>query len=137
MKLLKFFMYTCLVSVLGSCTIQRQQNAVGDYNKKITLESGQSVTIGRNDNSVRIKVINIQDNRCPKEVQCVWQGYVNVEFELLTPENRKSAFALCLGSCENINKGSKLNVVPGVKTFRITLFEVGENNTVVFSVKRI
>lgn len=135
MKMVKFFMYMFLVSVLGSCTIQRQQNAGGG--KKITLESGQSVTIGRNDSSVRIKVINIQDNRCPKDVQCVWQGYVNVEFELLTPENRNSEFALCLGSCENINKGSKLNVVSGVKAFRITLFEVGENKTVVFSVERI
>lgn len=89
--------------VQGSCIIQRQKNAGGDYDKKITLESGQSVTIGRDDNSVRIKVNNFQDNRCPKEGRCVWQGYVNIEFELLTRENRNSAFAL-LSSCENINK---------------------------------
>ncbi|HEY0772183.1 MAG TPA: hypothetical protein VGD31_17805 [Sphingobacteriaceae bacterium] len=84
-----------------------------------------------------LRLLIFRINRCPKEVQCVWQGYVNVEFELLTPESKKSAFALCLGSCKNINMGSKLNVVSGVKTFRITLFEVGENNTVVFSVERI
>jgi hypothetical protein len=128
-----------LTVLLFSCAPQRKDDILVNFNEKITLAVNQPKAVGGAGNEVSIKVNNIQDSRCPKDVVCVWEGYVDVEFLLFNSQNQQTAFTLCLGRCDAINKSSALNVALGSENYKITLFEVseGENAKVVFAIEKI
>lgn len=128
-----------LAVLMFSCTPQRKDDIIVNFNEKITVAVNQTRNVGRDDNKVSVRVNNIQDNRCPKGTECIWEGYVNVEFLLSNSSSQQTAFTLCLGRCDIINKTAALNVALGSENYKITLFEVseGEGAKAVFAVEKI
>ena len=127
--MINLLIYITLAVLLISCKPQKQENIIVNFNEKVVITGHEQRNVGRNGNAVYIKVEKIQDNRCPPEGICFWEGFVNVEF-LLSNHKDKTSFALCLGSCKIINKTSSVYVVLGSESYKITLLEVGETVSV-------
>ena len=69
--------------------------AEGILNKPATGREDQSIIYEISaDENLTIHVVKIEEARCPSDVQCIWQGYVKVTFqigdvsevELITPK---------------------------------------------------
>lgn len=43
-----------------------------------TIEKGQTVNL--KDYNMKIKLLKINDSRCPKDMQCIWAGEITYEF---------------------------------------------------------
>jgi hypothetical protein len=50
------------------------------YNKEVEFGLGQTIWSNRNQTSV--KIIGINDSRCPLTYECFWQGEARVKFRL-------------------------------------------------------
>ncbi len=83
------------------------------------LAAGQNANIS----GLNIAVTRIQDNSCPKDVQCVRAGEILVDFEMKKNAETKS-ITLCLLDCNIVNKTSSYTFIMDSKTYILTLKEV-------------
>lgn len=58
--------------------------------EEVEFKIGQ--TISTNNNQISLEIIDINDSRCPSDVQCIWQGEARITFEL--NNNGKKEFTL-------------------------------------------
>jgi hypothetical protein len=55
-------------------------DSVFDFGDELELKAGD--TAGTDDRRVVLKLTDVNDSRCPSDVECIWQGEVSVAFEL-------------------------------------------------------
>ena len=68
-----------LLFILGSC--KKEQEPAGlELNQELTLKTGD-ICDSKPDN-LSVKVLKINDSRCPIGVVCVWQGEATVTLEV-------------------------------------------------------
>jgi hypothetical protein len=80
-----------LLFLLGSCTKDQDTGGL-EMNKEVILKTGD-ILDSKSDN-LYIKVLNINDSRCPIGVVCVWQGEATVTLEV----KETSSFDEAIGS---------------------------------------
>jgi hypothetical protein len=114
-----------LLSLLLGCTEDSLQGSLNDP-LKLTGNAPSKVVV--EGNSVELKVKSIVDQRCPPDVQCVWEGYVDVAFEISSQEE-KSNFTICKGRCTTLNKETFAVINIGDKSYKFTLLEVSQSKT--------
>ena len=97
-----YFILILLLSIFSSC----EEEAIDVGN----LQFGQEFSVKINDQAqilsgtdevtqkeeIQLKVVNIEDNRCPANVTCVRSGDAKVMFTINYTE---VAYQLCLGDC--------------------------------------
>lgn len=72
-KLVALFIF-----VAFACTKEEVSSQV-NLGESITAEYAKTVEI---KDAISLKVSNVEDNRCPKNVQCPWAGMVNVSLNV-------------------------------------------------------
>jgi len=76
--------FTALAYVLGACAPQEFSASapISIQLESITvkLTTGQEVTL--KDAGLRLKLLEVNDSRCPQNVQCFWAGEVGITLEI-------------------------------------------------------
>lgn len=75
----KVFLISLVLLAICSC---REQESEPDFilGKEIELSPGH--TIWSDNNQVSLKILEINDSRCPLLYECIWQGEARVKFRL-------------------------------------------------------
>jgi hypothetical protein len=73
-----FFIGLVLLAIV-SCNDQEPESDF-IFGNNIELNPGQ--TIWSNNNQISIKIVQINDSRCPLLYECIWQGEARVKFKL-------------------------------------------------------
>jgi hypothetical protein len=63
------------------------------------LKAGESISFSDNSNAINVKLITIQDSRCPKDVQCIRAGEAIVILDLQIGDEQFKGLKVCIG-CE-------------------------------------
>ncbi|MFA5853629.1 MAG: hypothetical protein WC866_00945 [Patescibacteria group bacterium] len=69
-----------------------------ELGEAFTLQPGQSRGI---DGGIRLTLLEINDSRCPKDVQCIWAGELSAHFKLEGPEDTAPIQEFSLGTARN------------------------------------
>lgn len=99
-----------ILMFLAGCS----DNALSDSKSKTKANLGELVTIKPgietsfediNGSRLHVKVLSIEDSRCPSDVVCVWEGMVVVLFQI---GEMKALYTLCLGTATGCEKKTTL-----------------------------
>ena len=73
---MKYFLYSIIVMVMGSCEEEQGELKPIKLNEDFTLAVGQTAILSGEGLSIRLA--KIEDSRCPNDpaVNCVWEGMV-------------------------------------------------------------
>lgn len=94
-----FMMFTSPIFAL-------ENNVISKLNEPFNLKVNQTASIA--SENIEIKLINVsEDSRCPVGVQCIWQGQVTVNLNLIKNNNTVENFNLTNRSGDE-NLASKL-----------------------------
>jgi hypothetical protein len=63
------------------------------------LKASESISFSDNSNAISVKLITIQDSRCPKDVQCIRAGEAIVILDLQIGDEQFKGLKVCIG-CE-------------------------------------
>ena len=66
-----------------------------ELGEAFTLQPGQSRGI---DGGIRLTLLEINDSRCPSDVQCIWAGELSAHLKLEGPEETAPSQELTLGT---------------------------------------
>lgn len=69
-----------IVLVLGSCARETEE-VRGSLGQESSVRVGQSVTIDGEELQIRFVEV-VEDSRCPRDVNCVWEGKVSCIVEI-------------------------------------------------------
>jgi hypothetical protein len=78
MKNKVFFIGLVLLALVSCRDLESEPDFI--FANNIELKSGQ--TVWSNNNRVSIKIVEINDSRCPLLYECFWQGEARVKFKL-------------------------------------------------------
>lgn len=78
---------------------------------ELTLTGGQAVAVPEAD--VTLVVTEVEDQRCPAGVDCVWEGMVRVRLSVTTPASTQTIVL-----CNRCDDGANLTTAAGW-TFRL------------------
>ncbi|MGK7389659.1 MAG: hypothetical protein ACNS60_04885 [Candidatus Cyclobacteriaceae bacterium M2_1C_046] len=118
-----YFLLITSLSLFSACQDEQLINQ-RMLSEEFFIEEGEVIllTTSVESESIEIKVLNIEDSRCPADVICIWGGNVKVTF---TINQQEIAYLLCLGECGNgFNETDELEVQTDKGTFNIKLLEV-------------
>lgn len=99
-----YFSFIILMFVLSSCK-EDQVITKHTFGEEFIIQNNSEIIIFNNKNDIssvdqlKLKVISIEDSRCPEDATCIWYGYAKVNF---TIEDQENVYSLCLGDCINI-----------------------------------
>ncbi len=113
-----FFLFTN-----AECTNKQDElsNKLGDT---VTLKASESASFNDNGNTITAKLINIQDSRCPKNVQCIRAGEAIVLLDLQIGEEQFKGLKVCIG-CEKQMEITEATVIKAkTKTYTLKLNSV-------------
>lgn len=100
MRLLFFFLLA--TAWLSGCSQEHSQPEV-NANTSFELSPDNTVRLKDENADFPVKVLQIQDSRCPMDANCIWMGEAKVE--VLISDNETAS--LCLGDC--LKKDPKAN----------------------------
>ncbi len=66
-----------------------------ELGESFTLQPGQSRGV---DGGIRLTLLEINDSRCPKDVQCIWAGELSAHMKLEGPEETAPPQEFTLGT---------------------------------------
>ncbi len=90
-----FFLFTN-----AGCT-NKQDEVTKKMGDTFQLKAGESISFSDNSNSITAKLINIQDSRCPVNVQCIRAGEAIVILDLQIGDEQIKGLKVCIG-CEKV-----------------------------------
>lgn len=68
--------------VVGMSTVQAAEPLPGN-SQTVILQVGQTVALAQQD--LRIKLLEFQDTRCPRDARCVWAGHATATLSIIRP----------------------------------------------------
>jgi len=99
------------------------QDIVDMKNGMITLKEGQNKFVKELGMNVTFKKV-VEDSRCPKDVNCVWEGAATVELEVMGLETRPMTMKL-----STVNQGTKYSKVQQFNGYDISLDQLTPGTT--------
>ena len=90
-----FFLFTN-----AGCT-NKQDELSKKLGDTFQLRANESVSFSDNSNVINLKLANIQDSRCPKDVQCIRAGEAIVILDLQIGDEKFTGIKVCIG-CEKV-----------------------------------
>lgn len=106
-----------------ACNVENVDSYVNTITnlQDIKVELGQSKSMDFNSDKLVINVKSIQDSRCPKDVQCVWQGEARITLNLSLGTNEYKDVKLCLDCSSTDKLPSKTELTLNGKPYTLTL----------------
>lgn len=111
------------------CEKENPYNLSGTYQ----LTQDVALTLSKDKLPVTLVATNINDSRCPANVQCVWEGLATADVTFKGSEEEK-AIKTCTGGCKVMNiTESEIVILNGV-SYEVKLKDVtnSENKIVAF-----
>lgn len=113
-----FFLFTN-----AGCT-NKQDEVSKKLGDTIKLKANESANFSDNSNSITVKLINIQDSRCPKDVQCIRAGEAIVVLDLKIGEEQFNGLKVCIGCEKQMAIMESIEVKAKTKTYTLQLSSV-------------
>lgn len=88
------------------------------------LKANESVSLTDNSNSIIVKLINIQDGRCPKNVQCIRAGEAIVMLDLQVGVEKFNGLKVCIGCEKVMEMAESTEIKAKTKTYILKLNSV-------------
>jgi hypothetical protein len=88
------------------------------------LKASESVNFSDNGNTITAKLINIQDSRCPANVQCIRAGEAIVILDLKIGDEQFNGLQVCIGCEKPMNITETTTIKAKTKTYTIKLISV-------------
>ena len=88
------------------------------------LKVSESVNFFDNGNTIVAKLANIQDSRCPKDVQCIRGGEAIVVLDLKIGDEQFNGIKVCIGCEKAMNITELTEIKTKTKTYTIKLTSV-------------
>jgi hypothetical protein len=88
------------------------------------LKASESVSFSDNGNTITAKLINIQDSRCPKNVQCIRAGEAIVMLDLKIGDEQFNGLKVCIGCEKEMNITESTVIKAKSKTYTLKLNSV-------------
>lgn len=106
-----------------ACEKTTETSKILEFGKQAELKQTESIWFGSDTlTGVKVKVNEIADSRCPKDVQCVWAGEVTVK--LLFSANKDSLNLDLKIVPANKYKTDTLSFTLNSKNYKALLFDV-------------
>lgn len=115
---MKNLLFLLLITILCACADNSMKPTESLH---VQLNVDRSESFRSTSGPVKVKVVSIEDNRCPMDAVCVWQGIAKVTFEL-SDDNHAVTSTVFIP--EYKDQKSQTNVQLGNDKFRVTLKEV-------------
>jgi hypothetical protein len=113
---MKSLLITFLVLSLFACT----KEEVFMLNNEFSFKKGESVTINNGKSSIILKMLEINDSRCPTDVVCVRAGEAKVKVDININGQLYSGVELCI-QCDEL---LKIPSVIKIDNYKISLISV-------------
>ena len=88
------------------------------------LKASESVSFSDNGKTITAKLINIQDSRCPKDVQCIRAGEAIVILDLKIGDEQFNGLKVCIGCEKEMNITESTVIKAKTKTYTLVLTSV-------------
>lgn len=94
--------------------------------------------------NILLELTEINDSRCPVDVQCIWAGNARVKLNVKGLETSDAVLSFCIGQCDNgYHEADTLAIRYQNQAYTIILSEVNpypgkgaENKVAVFTIKK-
>jgi hypothetical protein len=106
-----------------ACQKQELNNPTVDFGTKVNIELNGTATIGQNNNQLIIKVEQVNDSRCPSDVNCITAGDAMVRFIVIDDKENQASFDLFYGQKSNF-KADTLVFSINQKNYKMILSNV-------------
>jgi hypothetical protein len=80
-----------------ACEKEQLNSSSVDFGDKVTVEMNSSTTIGKSSNYLVVKVEQVNDSRCPSDVNCITAGDAIVSFKVIDEKDNEASFDLYYG----------------------------------------
>jgi hypothetical protein len=116
--ILSFFFFTN-----AGCTNKEDATSkkLGD---SFQLKASETASFSDNGNAITVKLINIQDSRCPKNVQCIRAGEAIVMLDLQIGSEQFKGVKVCIGCEKEMNMTESTIIKATTKTYTLKLISV-------------
>jgi hypothetical protein len=113
-----FFLFTN-----AGCT-NKQDEVTKKLGDTFQLKASESISFTDNSNSITAKLINIQDSRCPVNVQCIRAGEAIVLLDLQIGDEQFKGLKVCIGCEKEMNITQSIEIKAKTKTYTLKLNSV-------------
>jgi hypothetical protein len=107
----------------AGCT-NKQDEVSKKLGDSFQLKATESVSFNDNGNTVTVKLINIQDSRCPVNVQCFRAGEAIVMIDLQIGDEQFKGLKVCIGCEKEMNITESTVIKAKTKTYTLKLNSV-------------
>ena len=107
----------------AGCT-NKQDEVSKKLGDTFPLKASESINFSDNSNSITAKLINIQDSRCPINVQCIRAGEVIVILDLQIGDEQFKGLKVCIGCEKEMNITQSIEIKAKTKTYTLKLNSV-------------
>jgi hypothetical protein len=94
-----------------------------DFGTKVKIDLNETAIIGKNDNQLVVKVEQVNDSRCPADVNCISAGDAMVRLMVIDNKENQASFDLFYGQKTNF-KEDTLAFSINQKNYKIILYGV-------------
>jgi hypothetical protein len=88
------------------------------------MKASESVSFSDNSNTINVKLITIQDGRCPKNVQCIRAGEAIVTLDLQINDEMFKGLKVCIGCAKEMDATETKEIKTKSKTYTLKLNSV-------------
>ena len=113
-----FFLFTN-----AGCT-NKQDEVSRKLGDTFQLKASESISFVDNGNTVTAKLVNIQDSRCPKDVQCIRAGEAIIMLDLQIGDEQFKGLKVCIGCEQQMNITESTVIKAKTKTYTLKLNSV-------------
>ncbi len=114
-----------LIFTIVACTNKDEEivasKKLGDT---IQLKATESVNLNDNGNAINLKLMTIQESRCPVNVNCIRAGEAIVTLDLQIGDEKFNGLKVCIGCEKEMNITQSIAVKAKTKTYNLNLNSV-------------
>ncbi len=115
MKALHLILLFTIIILLSSC--DKENNEI---NGSFGLEVNESINLTDNTTNLQLKLVSIQDSRCPSDAVCIRAGNAIVKLRVTESSGSAVETELCLGECGTTFNRQDTSIV-SIRNTRISI----------------
>lgn len=98
------------------------------------LNKDKPKSVGGANQEIVITLVSLNDNRCPPNMQCFWEGYATADIKF-KDENQEQTLTLCMLGCAVVAKPSQQSIVLDGINYTVKLVEMDVNTSTIVITK--
>lgn len=115
MKALHLILLLTIIILLSSC--DKENNEI---NGSFEIEVNESINLTDNTTNLQLKLVSIQDSRCPSDAVCIRAGNAIVKLRVTESSGSAVETELCLGECGTTFNRQDTSIV-SIRNTRISI----------------